>query len=114
MTKRYDNRRVFTNRDDLYTSALESRDRKSIRHYNTPKFSYPDELDLDSITKLDHIWTVGDRFYKLAHQYYGSSRYWWVIAYFNQTPTEADLSLGQVIFIPLPLERVLRAYESQD
>ncbi len=114
MTKRYNNRQVFTNRDALYENSLEKRGRKSIRHYDTPKFDYPSEFEMNSITKLDHIWTTGDRFYKIAHQYYGSPRYWWVIAYFNQTPTEADVSLGQVIFIPLPLERVLRAYESRD
>ena len=46
----------------------------------------------------------------LADQNYGSSRLWWVIAFFNQTPTEASLEFGKVIFIPHPLERVLSIY----
>ena len=113
MAKRYDNRDILTNRDAIYENTLEKRQRKSIRQYSTAKFTYPDEFDLDAITKLPHVWSVGDRFYKLAHQHYGNPTYWWIIAYFNQSPTEADLNLGDVVFIPFPLERVIAAFESE-
>ena len=56
---------------------------------------------------MDHIWKEGDRFFKLAHQYYGDSTMWWVIAWFNRTPTEAHVSLGDTIYIPRPLDLVL-------
>ena len=114
MGKRYNNRKVFTNRDEIYQNSLEKRMRKQVRHYNTAKFAYPSSTDLSNITKVPHVWSVGDRFYKLAAKHYGTPTYWWVLAYFNQTPTEADLTLGDVMFIPFPLERVLRAFESGD
>mgnify|MGYP003652381576 FL=1 len=114
MPRRYNNRTILTNQDDLYENTLEKRERNSIRHYSTPSFAYPDEIDLSEITKLPHVWSVGDRFYKLSHQHYGNPTYWWVIAYFNQAPTESELNLGDVVFIPFPLERVLRAFESED
>jgi len=59
------------------------------------------------LQKVGHIWTLGDRYYKLAHQHYGESQYWWVIAWFNKKPTEAHLSLGDVVYVPLPLSRIL-------
>tara|TARA_R100001509_G_scaffold154456_1_gene116106 strand:+ start:477 stop:821 length:345 start_codon:yes stop_codon:yes gene_type:complete len=114
MGKRYNNRRVLTNRDEIYENSIEKRNRKQIRQYNTAKFTYPTLTDLNNITKVPHVWKVGDRFYKLAAQHYGNPTYWWILAYFNQTPTEADLRLGDVMFIPFPLERVLRAFESED
>ena len=114
MGKRYNNRRVLTNRDEIYENSIEKRNRKQVRQYNTAKFTYPTLTDLNNITKVSHVWKVGDRFYKLAAQHYGNPTYWWILAYFNQTPTEADLRLGDVMFIPFPLERVLRAFESED
>ena len=95
MPTRYDDREVFLNDNDLYDNLFEERNVNSIRHYDTPKMSYP---------------TTGDRYFKLAIQYYGSAQYWWVIAMFNQKPTEADLTVGELIYIPTPLQDVLRYY----
>ncbi len=41
-------------------------------------------------------------------------RFWWVIAQFNQRPTEANCQVGDMIMIPMPLEAVLRAFERRD
>ena len=68
---------------------------------------YPTVTQISSLTRVKHIWRVGDRYYKLAIDNYGSAEYWWVIAFFNQKPTEADLKVGDVVEIPLPLERIL-------
>ena len=111
MSNRYDNRLIFKNDNELYTSLLETRGVDSINHYSSPVLHYPDLNTLKSLTRIRHTWSAGDRYYKLAHQYYGSPRYWWVIAQFNQKPTEADVIVGEVIFIPTPLEAVLRAYK---
>ena len=52
---------------------------------------------------------MGDRYFKLAYEYYGDSKLWWVIAWYNQKPSEADVKNGDTIFIPLPLDKVLSA-----
>ncbi len=111
MGKRYDNRKLFTNDNERYEKVLDDRDVKSILHYNTAQMSYPSQSEMEQITKSRHVWTTGDRYYKLAYKYYSSTQYWWVIALFNQKPTEADVTVGEVIFIPTPLEAVLRAYK---
>jgi len=59
------------------------------------------------IRESEHVWKTGDRFYKLADTYYGNPEYWWVIARYNQTPTEGHLRAGSVIIIPTPINRVL-------
>jgi len=60
-----------------------------------------------TLNLTSHIWKMGDRYYKLAHAYYNDPELWWVIARFNEKPTEAHLELGDVITIPLPIEKVL-------
>ena len=54
-----------------------------------------------------HLWTVGDRFYKLAHQYYGDVNFWWVIAWWNGYPTEGHINTGDYLDIPLDLPAAL-------
>jgi nucleoid-associated protein YgaU len=66
-----------------------------------------DNAFLDSRTV---VWKVGDRFYKMANKYYGDPTYWWVIAWFNQTPTESHVVVGTTLEVPLPLDRALAIY----
>jgi len=61
---------------------------------------------MGQLREVDHVWKLGDRFYKLAHKYYSNAEMWWVIAWYNQTPTESHVSPGQLIQIPLPLDKV--------
>ncbi len=111
MPTRYDRRRVLTNTNELYEKALEERNVNFIRQYSTPEMSYPTVEEIKNLTRVRHIWKTGDRYFKLAIEYYNSAQYWWVIAMFNQKPTEADLSVGDLIYIPLPLQDILRYYD---
>jgi len=107
MAKRID-RRTVRNKDELYEETFKARGVKHIDHYPTPTMK---ELTVEMtarIEQISHVWSVGDRFYKLAHKYYGDSKMWWVIARFNSKPTEAHLNLGDVIVIPVPLTDALR------
>ena len=84
---------------------------RRIKQYSTPKLSH---IPVSGIRKLDrttHVWKVGDRYYKLADEYYGNAKYWWVIAWYNKKPTEAHVRLGDLVFIPQPLETVLKHYK---
>ena len=113
MPTRYDRRRtlILTDKNQLYENMLEDRNVNSIRYYATPQIDYPSVDEIKDLTRVRHIWKTGDRFFKLSIQYYSSAQYWWVIALFNQKPTEADLNVGDLIYIPLPLQDVLRYYD---
>lgn len=110
MASRYDKRAIFLNQEELYQKLFDERHVKAIRHYDTATFNFPTQEDLSRVTKKIHIWKTGDRFYKLAVENYGAAQYWWVIALFNQTPTESHLSPGDTLYVPLPLENVLRVF----
>ncbi len=110
MSNRFDDRKVFKNSNELYERVFDERDVKFIRHYGSPKTKYPSPAQMREVQRVQHIWRVGDRYYKLAAQYYGSPTYWWVIAQFNKRPTEADVTVGDLIYIPLPLETILGIY----
>lgn len=105
---RYDGRTLFKNQDESYDHIFEEREVPYIRHYGTPRMLVPNVRQRMDLTRVEHIWAVGDRFYKLAIKHYGSASYWWVIALYNQTPTESSLRVGDTLIIPLPLDRVLR------
>ena len=104
---RYMGRRTFYNQNELYENTFREREVAGIQQYTTPKLKHLTIKQISSLTTIPHIWTTGDRFFKLAHNHYGDSRMWWVIAWFNKKPTESDLSFGDKIYIPHPLARVL-------
>jgi hypothetical protein len=104
---RYSNQEIFTNARQAYKRYLKSRGIKLINQYDTPKFRFPKEEDLANFSSIKHVWGPGDRYFKLASQYYGDPELWWVIAFYNQKPTEFHIKLGDVVYIPKPLETVL-------
>ena len=106
MPNRYANRRVKTNASEKYRDQFEKRRINFIKHFRTPEMTYPNIRQKASLTRHRHIWKLGDRYYKLASQYYGSADLWWIIAWYNQKPTESHVTMGEVVYVPLPLENV--------
>jgi hypothetical protein len=104
---RYSKQNIFANEEASYKRLLEERGLKLINHYDTPKFKYPEQSDMSRFSTIQHIWKVGDRYYKLAYEYYSDPKMWWVIAFFNQKPTESHVNLGDTVYIPTPLETAL-------
>ena len=102
-------RKKFRNNSETYKKSLEERGYPGgIIHYSTAMLRHPSIPEMAKLKRQQHVWSIGDRYYKLAHEYYGDSRYWWVIAWFNKKPTESHLTIGEVLYIPSPLEEVLR------
>ena len=110
MASRYGKRIVFTNRSELYENIREEKSVTNIKHFNTPSLRYPTVEQIASLATITHLWKTGDRYYKIAAKYYGDPTYWWVIAWFNQKPTEGHLRAGELLTIPLPLDRILNYY----
>ena len=105
---RFNKRKVFANRNDLYHDIAEERDVSHFRQWETANFRYPTKQEMREIRTINHLWTVGDKYYKLAHKHYGDSSLWWVIAWFNKRPTESHVTVGTVIAIPMPIQKVLK------
>ena len=104
---RYGDAPIFENRDELYEEALEERDINYIRQFRTGRLTQPSVAQRAQLQTIRHVWQLGDRLYKLAYKHYGNSSMWWIIAWYNLRPTEAHFKPGDVIRIPLPLNRVL-------
>ena len=73
------------------------------------------DLDIDAtVSTLELVVKThqnGGEDFKLAREYYGDPTLWWVIAHFNKMPTEGHVELGDMIYIPLPVGRVVRMLE---
>ncbi len=111
---RYTFREEMDNDSKHYSKKLKDRGIKSLTHYVTPRFAkIPDEIrrtiDVESV-----YWKINTKFYKLAHEHYGDSKLWWIIAFFNYMPTDFHAKLGDVIFIPINWEPVYDAIVSQE
>ncbi len=104
---RYNSRIVSTNEQEQYQEQFERRGIKKIVQYESPSFVYPSKEILSSLTIIEHVWTESDRLYKVADRYYGDSKLWWVVAKFNNLPTESHIKIGYVLRIPLPVDRLL-------
>lgn len=104
---RYDNRRIMVNDNSLYSELFGIRNVNFIRQYETPKFKYPTTEEIQTLNVIGHLWVMGDNLAKLAEKYYGEPEYHWLIAFYN-LKIEPQIKLGDVIYIPLPLEKILR------
>ena len=105
---RYKNQNVFTNDLEAYRRYFKKRGLEQIKQFDTPKMTYPtDQQARENFTTIKHIWGTGDKYYKLADEFYGDASMWWVIAFYNQKPTEFHINLGDIIYIPTPLESIL-------
>ena len=110
MASRYDSVDKFINNDDVYRNIFKDRGVTQIQQYGTRRLTYPTRKQIQSLKVVGHRWKYGDHYYNIAHRYYGQPKMWWVIAFFNQKPTESLLRYGDLIYIPNPLERVLNYY----
>jgi|ETNmetMinimDraft_21_1059911.scaffolds.fasta_scaffold619721_1 hypothetical protein len=117
MSSRYDDTIEFLNDEEIYKSYFRDRNRppgvyssgvKHIIHYETPVLRHPTEAEVAGLETTSIIWNRGDRFYKLAHEYYGSGKYWWIIAWYNRAPTESHVNIGDLVYIPQPFERIMQ------
>ena len=105
--QRFVGRGKVINRLEMYREQIEARNVRAITHYASPTMIYPSVEQLQHVRQVKHVWKLGDRFYKLAEKYYKRKHYWWIIAWFNQTPTENHLVTGQLVRIPVPLDTVI-------
>ena len=78
--------------------------------------SHPTQLDkydkttqdvLEGGTIGNKVYKTGDKLYKISYSYYGDTKYWWVIAWFNRKPTDFHCKIGDTIYVPFPLKQAL-------
>ena len=110
-TSRYSNRKIIINNNSLYQQKMLDKAVMNFTQYDTAKLYYISSEDIRDLERITHIWKQGDSFEKISNKYYDDPNYWWVIAYFNQTPTEQHIVVGQSIYVPLPLYEILSLIE---
>tara|TARA_R100000406_G_scaffold86264_1_gene70178 strand:+ start:422 stop:781 length:360 start_codon:yes stop_codon:yes gene_type:complete len=111
-SRRYNFSNVVNNSNEMYRKYIyETRGlSRGLVHFRTQTFSYPSQEELATLTTTRYTWKVGDRFSKIAYEYYGDVELWWVIAMFNRSPTEAFVKKGDIIYIPQPVERAISMF----
>jgi hypothetical protein len=112
MSDRYLRRRKLRNSLGRYKKTLfKNRNVSEIVMYETAEFRHPTPEEISQLTLEPVRWQLGDKFFKIAHDFYGDAELWWVIAWFNKTPTDGHLEIGDMIYVPLPLEKIISFYE---
>ena len=111
-SSRYGNKKKFINSTEHYVELFKERvNNKNLEQYET-NISAPLPAALKkSLFEVQHLWQTGDKYWKLAAKHYGNGRYWWIIARYNNRPTEAHVRPGAVLNIPKPLDKILRYYK---
>jgi len=105
---RYNRRIKLRNDSEQYRTVLEDRGVKGIIQYATPeKVAYEDEV-YDSIDYISYTWKYGDMYWRLSTRFFGDPQYWYVIAAFNEKPTESHNKVGDVLKIPTSLADALQ------
>lgn len=108
---RYDKRDIVLNDLLEYQPLFENRGIKHIEHYKMGTLTFPTQEEINKFTLKKETWKRGDSFWKYAAKHYDErGELWWVIAFFNNTPTDAHVIIGQLIYIPLPYQKVIASY----
>jgi len=107
---RYEGRTIARNSEEAYADLLNDKELKHIDQYLTPTIASVEVEGSLSLTRIQHVWKAGDRLWKLSSEYYDDPTYWWLIAWYNQKPTESHFAIGDIVIIPTPFERALALY----
>ncbi len=108
MIPRNNLREILLNDKPMYEKVFYDRGVKFIKQFETLEFNKIRPEDIKNLTLIEHYWAVGDRMYKLANKHYGDSRDWWIIAQFNNKPTDSHIQIGDRILIPKPIEKIIK------
>ena len=83
----------------------ELRDLEEITYYKN--YSFSRDFLSSSYETIEHVWSHGDKLYKLANIYYGNKNLFWAIGLFNNKPTDSHYKYGDVVFIPIEIYRFI-------
>ena len=107
MGTRLENRESFKNTNLEYIKKYRGK-KKFINQLPTKNLVYPSQEQINQIKNYKfHTWTTGDTYAKLGYEFYSDPQLWWVIATINKKPSEFDLKVGDVLFVPTLLPEAL-------
>lgn len=109
--KRYKNRQIKFNNNKLIQKILNIKNIQGIRHYTSPDIKMPTYLDKINIKTVGEVWKRGDRLSKYAEKYYTNPQLWWIIALYNNKPTDAHFKIGDIFYIPTDLNNLFEYVE---
>ena len=104
---RHGTENIYVNKAEIYEEFFEKRDLQFVRQYRTPRLPTLTEQVRTQFNSVTHVWGSNDRYWKLASFYYGDSKLWWIIAWFNEKPTEGHLKIGDIVLVPKPVHKLL-------
>ena len=108
---RFSRREIVINDSEGYEKEFfEPRGIKQVIQYTTPVMRYPTNEEMASLNLTTAVWGATDKIYNVADAAYGSPELWWVIAWFNKKSCAVEFKVGDVYYIPQPLNRVLEMY----
>lgn len=107
---RYNKTPIVINNTEQWRKIAKEKGLNYIRQTSTPTIKHPDAEDILAIEESERVWSFGDRLWKIAQNAYNDPKLWWVIAQWNQKPTDAHFKIGDIYFVPFPLPEVLRLY----
>ena len=103
MPKYYYEKKII-DKSTPYEPLLNDRDLKYVDLYTE---GIKIKIDYSKISYRKHIWSKSDNLFRLANTYYNDKNMWWIIAFYNQKPTDAHFTIGEEIYIPVRPNDVL-------
>lgn len=108
---RYKNRRIKYNSNILIKKILDEKNISFVKHYSSPNIKIPSYLDKVKIRTISQVWKRGDKLSKYAEKYYTDPELWWIIALYNNKPTDAHFKIGDIFYIPTDLNNFFQYVE---
>ena len=109
--KRYKKNNIRFNDSDLIKKILDYKNISNVLHYRTSPIKLPTDEEKIKIKTISIVWKRGDRLFKYAEEYYQNPELWWIIGMYNNKPTDAHFSIGDIVYIPVDLNNLFEYVE---
>ena len=112
MSRGIDSKLVILKTAGKYGKILKNRSIERAYLESTPVLINPDEVTMDeTIYEKKVVWRAQTKLWSLSERFYGDGRYYWVIGLYNNKPTDAHWTPGDIVYVPMPFEYVVSLIE---
>lgn len=100
-------RLVLLKSSGKYAKILKNRNIENALLKGTAVITSPSVLlDDDAVYERQEVWRANSKLWSMAEKNYNDGRFYWIIGLYNDKPTDAHWTPGDIVYIPHPLEYV--------
>lgn len=101
------NKNSFVNSNPIYDTLFIDKKLPFIRMSEQKKLK-PFSVEIARNLHMEpYVWKATDKLYNVSARFYQTPKLFWLILWANKKGIEQDITVGEVIYIPIPPEKAI-------